>query len=65
METVSVLCVFSHAYACFCRSGLVGDTKYQGIFFCGISRLSELEDVCGSLLYSQPHISPHLQTLHA
>lgn len=43
-----------------CRSGLVGDSKNLGTLFSGITRLPELETVCGPVLCSQPHLSPPL-----
>lgn len=46
------------------RSGLGGDTKKQVILLSGLPGLSELEDVCGSVLHPQHHISLHLH-LHA
>lgn len=61
-----VLIMLKRVYLLFvCRSGVVGDSKNLDTFFSGISGFSELESVCGGLLNSQPHISPHLQTPHA
>lgn len=57
------ICSVQSRIICLPRSGLDGDTKNRVLLLSGLSGLSELENVCGSLLHPQPLVSRHLHLL--